>query len=69
MPEGTGSVVTQMHYARRGIVTEAMQRVAEKESLELEVVRQEAAQGRMAIPANPRHLALGLHPIGIGKAA
>jgi len=62
-------VVTQMHYARRGIITDAMRRVAQKEGLAPEVVRQEVARGRMVIPANIHHLALGLDPIGIGKAA
>ncbi len=60
-------VVTQMHYARSGVVTEEMARVAEREGLSPELVRSEVARGRMAIPANIRHL--NLDPIGIGIAA
>lgn len=58
---------TQMHYARRGIITEEMEYVARSEGLSPEFVRSEVARGRMIIPANIRHL--NLRPIGIGIAA
>ncbi|MFQ5895670.1 MAG: phosphomethylpyrimidine synthase ThiC [Nitrospinota bacterium] len=64
-PEGRN--VTQMHHARRGVVTEAMREVAGKENLPVETVREEVASGRMIIPANVHHEAL--RPIGIGRAA
>ena len=35
----TGPVVTQMHYARQGIVTEEMEFVAKRESLPPETIR------------------------------
>jgi phosphomethylpyrimidine synthase len=58
---------TQMHYARRGIITEEMQYVARRERLAPELVRDEVARGRMIIPANINHLAL--EPMAIGVAA
>ena len=63
----TGPVVTQMHYARQGIVTEEMAYLARRENLSPEVVRSEVARGRMIIPANIRHLEL--EPMSIGVAA
>jgi len=59
---------TQIYYARQGVITDAMCRVAEKESLPPEVIREEVARGRMVIPANVNHLAGCLDPIGIGKS-
>ncbi len=56
--------VTQMHYARNGVVTGEMQFVAASEGLAPEFVRSEVARGRMIIPANIRHA--NLEPIGIG---
>jgi len=63
----TGPVVTQMHYARQGIVTEEMEFVAKRESLPPETIRSEVARGRMIVPANIRHLEL--EPMAIGIAA
>ncbi len=59
---------TQIYYARQGVITDAMLRVAEKEDLPPELVREEVARGRLVIPANIDHLAGRLDPIGIGKA-
>jgi phosphomethylpyrimidine synthase len=50
-----GSRVTQMHYARRGIVTPEMQYVAHREGCDVELVRSEVARGRAIIPANINH--------------
>ncbi len=61
--------MTQLEAARKGIVTPEMERVAEREGLDVEVVRQEVAAGRMIIPANKVHLEKGLDPTGIGLAA
>ena len=55
---------TQIHYARRGIVTEEMEYVARLERLPAETVRDEVARGRMIIPANVRHT--NLEPMCIG---
>ncbi|MGH9368026.1 MAG: phosphomethylpyrimidine synthase ThiC, partial [Thermoanaerobaculia bacterium] len=47
--------VTQMHYARRGIVTPEMEFVAIRESCDPELVRSEIARGRAILPANINH--------------
>jgi phosphomethylpyrimidine synthase len=60
------SVVTQMHRARKGEVTAAMKRVAEREGLEPELIRDELARGRLIVPANIHHATLD--PQGIGDA-
>jgi phosphomethylpyrimidine synthase len=57
---------TQMHVARRGEVSPEMRRVAEREELAAEVVRDEVARGRMIVPANVHHRALD--PMAIGRA-
>ena len=38
--------LSQMHFARRGVITEEMQFVAEREKIEPELVRSEIARGR-----------------------
>ena len=58
--------VTQMHYARKGMVTEEMEYVARREDVAPELVRSEVARGRMIIPANIHHHRL--EPMGIGIA-
>jgi phosphomethylpyrimidine synthase len=55
---------SQMHYARKGIVTQEMKYVAKRENLEAEFVRSEVARGRMVIPANVNHT--NLEPMCIG---
>ena len=70
MADRTGNangVRTQMHHARRGVVTDQMRTVAEKEGLEPELVRREIAAGQLVIPANVNHASLS--PIGIGSVA
>ena len=51
----TNGTVTQMHYARRGEVTEEMDFVAIREGMDAEFVRDEVAQGRAIIPTNINH--------------
>lgn len=50
-----GCAVTQMAYAKRGIVTPEMEFVALREGMDPEFVRQEVARGRAIIPANINH--------------
>ncbi len=57
---------TLMHFARRGIVTEEMARVAERESMPVEKILQELGSGKMIIPANVNHSSLD--PMGVGKS-
>lgn len=61
-----GSVVTQMHYARQGMVTDAMKHVAGIEHVEPDLIRSEVARGRLIIPSNVNHS--NLTPMGIGSA-
>ena len=56
---------SQMHYARRGVITEEMQYVAEREKISAELVRDEVARGRMIIPANVNHPELEPMCIGV----
>jgi phosphomethylpyrimidine synthase len=50
-----GQTVTQLHYARRGIVTPEMEYVAAREGCDVELVRSEVAAGRAIIPVNVNH--------------
>ena len=61
-----GRVVTQMHYARAGVVTEEMRYVALREGCDVELVRSEVAAGRAIIPNNINHPES--EPMIIGKA-
>jgi phosphomethylpyrimidine synthase len=58
---------TQMHYARKGVLTEEMSYVARREKLAPEAIRSEVARGRMIIPANIHHSRL--EPMCIGVAS
>ena len=58
--------VTQMHYARRGIITPEMDYIAVREGMTAEFVRSEVARGRAIIPANINHPEL--EPMIIGRA-
>src|SRR5262245_10674791 len=61
-----GSAMTQLESARRGITTPEMRRVARREGVAAEMIRDEVARGRPVIPANVRHLAgsSGEAPLG-----
>ncbi|MDB4966774.1 MAG: phosphomethylpyrimidine synthase [Myxococcales bacterium] len=56
---------SQMHYARRGELTEEMRFVAIRENVAPELVRDEIARGRAIIPANRNHQEL--EPMIIGR--
>src|SRR5579864_6305123 len=56
--------MSQMHFARKGLVTEEMAFVAHKEKISPELVRSEIAKGTMIIPANINHVEL--EPMAIG---
>ncbi|OKL35802.1 phosphomethylpyrimidine synthase ThiC [Domibacillus mangrovi] len=51
----SGKNVTQMHYAKKGVVTPEMEYIAIRENMDPEVVRAEVASGRAIIPANINH--------------
>ncbi len=50
-----GANVSQMHYARKGIVTPEMEFIAIREGVEPGFVRDEVARGRAIIPSNINH--------------
>ena len=61
---------TQLEFARLGVITPEMHRVAEREQhLTAEQIRDEVAAGRMVIPANRQHLQYQLEPMCIGRAS
>src|SRR5579883_3385482 len=59
--------MSQMHFARKGMITEEMAFVAEREKVSSELIRDEVAAGRMIIPANVNHPEL--EPMCIGVAS
>ena len=61
---GRGTI-TQMHFARKGIITPEMEFVALREGLNPEFVRSEIARGRAIIPANINHPEI--EPSAIGR--
>ncbi len=56
--------ITQIDFARKGIITSEMEIVAREEGYAAEDIREAVAAGRICIPANIHHTAL--HPKGIG---
>lgn len=50
-----GKNVTQLHYAKKGIITPEMEFIAIRENMSPEYVRDEVARGRAIIPANINH--------------
>jgi phosphomethylpyrimidine synthase len=61
---GRGNV-TQMYYARKGIITPEIEFIALRENLDPEFVRSEVARGRAIIPANINHPES--EPMAIGR--
>jgi len=60
--------MSQMHFARKGLLTEEMLFIAEREKLAPQLVRDEVAAGRMIIPANVNHPELEPMCIGVASA-
>lgn len=50
-----GRNITQLHYARQGIITPEMEFIAIREQVSAEFVREEVASGRAIIPSNINH--------------
>ena len=61
-----GKTVTQMYYAKRGVITAEMRFVALRESCDVELVRSEVAAGRAIIPNSINHPES--EPMIIGRA-
>jgi phosphomethylpyrimidine synthase len=64
LPRAQDPIRTQIHYARKGIITQEMEYVGLRENLPSDVIRSEVARGRMIIPANIHHT--NLEPMCIG---
>ncbi|WP_280768866.1 phosphomethylpyrimidine synthase ThiC [Salipaludibacillus daqingensis] len=60
-----GKNVTQLHYAKQGIITPEMEFIAIREGVEAEFVRDDVAKGRAIIPANINHPEI--EPMIIGR--
>jgi phosphomethylpyrimidine synthase len=56
---------TQLHFARKGVITPEMEFIALREGFDAEFVRAEVARGRAIIPANVNHPEL--EPMIIGR--
>jgi len=63
--EPIGGAVSQLAYARAGIITSEMRFIAIREGVDVELVRSEVARGRAVIPVNRRHPEA--EPMIIGK--
>ncbi|NTV28526.1 MAG: phosphomethylpyrimidine synthase ThiC [Candidatus Omnitrophica bacterium] len=61
----SGRSLTQLYYARNGMVTAEMEFVALREGLDPDFVRREVAEGRAIIPANINHPEV--EPMAIGR--
>ncbi len=61
-----GANVTQLHFARRGVVTPEMEFVALREGLPPDFVREEIARGRAILPSNVNHPES--EPMAIGRS-
>src|ERR1700756_5320024 len=59
--------MSQMHFARKGMITEEMAFVAQREKISAELVRSEVAKGTMIIPAKINHPEL--EPMAVGGEA
>ncbi|WP_105615635.1 phosphomethylpyrimidine synthase ThiC [Vallitalea okinawensis] len=57
---------TQMDAAKKGIVTEAMKIVANKENMDINTLREKIAKGTIVIPANKNHTSISAEGIGEG---
>src|ERR1019366_5321286 len=59
--------MSQMYFARKGMITEEMAYVAQVEKLAPAFIRDEVGAGRMIIPANVNHPELEPMAIGVGS--
>jgi phosphomethylpyrimidine synthase len=61
----SGKNVTQLHYAKKGVITPEMEFIAIRENMTAEFVRDEVAKGRAIIPSNINHPEI--EPMIIGR--
>lgn len=60
-----GKNVTQLHYAKKGIITPEMEFIAIRENIKPQFIRDEVAKGRAIIPSNINHPEI--EPMIIGR--
>jgi phosphomethylpyrimidine synthase len=60
-------MATQLTEARKGIMTDEIRKAAARENVDAQVVLKAVADGSVVIPANVRHAAGSLEPLGIGR--
>ncbi len=60
-------MATQLEIARGGAISDEVRFVARAENVDAELICDELAAGRLAIPANKLHLKTNLVPAGIGR--
>ncbi|MCP4260152.1 MAG: phosphomethylpyrimidine synthase ThiC [Planctomycetes bacterium] len=58
---------TQLQIARTGVISDEVKFIADAENVDIELIRDELAAGRLVIPANKLHLKANLEPCGIGR--
>lgn len=58
---------TQLQIARSGQITDTVKGVAQRENVPAEIINEELAAGRLAIPANKLRLGTNLVPAAIGR--
>ena len=61
-------MATQLQTARTGTISDEVKFVAQAETIDAELIRDELAAGRLVIPANKLHIKTNLKPAGIGRA-
>lgn len=61
-------MATQLEIACRGEISDEMISVAQRENVDVNIIRDELAAGRLVIPANTIHLAKNLVPAAVGRA-
>jgi phosphomethylpyrimidine synthase len=60
-------MATQLQIARTGVISDEVKFVAGAENVDIELIRDELAAGRLVIPANKLHLKANLKACGIGR--
>ncbi|MEO0231949.1 MAG: phosphomethylpyrimidine synthase ThiC [candidate division WOR-3 bacterium] len=58
--------MTQIEFARKGIITEVMEKIAKDENVSPEFIKEKVSEGEIVIPFNPNHKSLK-KPCGIGS--
>jgi len=60
-------MTTQLQISKTGTISDQVKFVAERETIDAKLVRDELAAGRLIIPANKLHIKTNLKPVGIGR--